>query len=671
MNKLCKVSIALFFLLLTNIIIGQNHEIDSLKNLLSKTKNDTVRCNLMYELSEVLPETESLEFSNKLRVICKNEFKKNLSPKVNYFYKNIYANSLLSINSNQLEKSNYHDTILEGFLETLNVYTEINNQEGVCEVYNAIGAYYYRKALFNEAINYYHKALKLASKIGANEGRASILNNLAAIYAANKNYSAARQNYYECLTIKEYVSNEKHLSYLYNNLGRNFTDDKMYDSAQYYYEKSLLLAHEGKFIRHEIVVLNNLGSNFYSLKNYDEAMKYYKQSIELAIANNDEYAMCHGYFRIAQLYYDTDRKENAKDYAENSLKLAQKQGRMELMKNASSILMRIYEEKGDFKKAFEVSKIYYLSRDSVNNRANEKAVLASQYQYQYDKKFLADSLKTSKDKEVLSLQIAKDRNQKIFLYVIIILTIIFTAFVFNRFRVAKKQKSVIEMANKDLSRQHLLNQKIFSVISHDFRGPMLSLTLMLESFKTKSTDASLNIYVESVASEVANANEMLNNLLNWARTEINIVEFEKSQCNVLEIFNETAKEFKTKLDQKNLHVKTEIEEDSKIDLPPDILRIALRNLLSNAIKFSYNESSIEIKYLSAQTISVKDTGIGMSFEVQNKLSNREVDTGLGTNNEEGFGIGLYIVSELLYKYGFKISVESQEGVGSCFFIQPL
>ena len=44
----------------------------------------------------------------------------------------------------------------------------------------------------------------------------------------------------------------------------------------------------------------------------------------------------------------------------------------------------------------------------------------------------------------------------------------------------------------------------------------------------------------------------------------------------------------------------------------------------------------------------------------NKLFKKDVDTELGTNNEEGFGIGLYIVSELLHKYNFNITVETTE-----------
>jgi signal transduction histidine kinase len=227
------------------------------------------------------------------------------------------------------------------------------------------------------------------------------------------------------------------------------------------------------------------------------------------------------------------------------------------------------------------------------------------------------------------------------------------------------------MVNKDLERQHLLNQKIFSVISHDFRGPILSLNLVLNKFKDSSDNEKFNKYLKDINTSVHNANTVLNNLLNWAKTEIALESFDKSDCLVDEVVFKTELEFEEKLSEKNLELVKHISKDATVMLPHDILHIALRNLISNAIKFSTINSKIEIGFDEQKSeLSVKDFGTGITEEKTALLFNGQVNAAIGTAKEEGFGIGLYIVSELLYKYGFKINAESKLNEGTTFSIVP-
>jgi len=163
----------------------------------------------------------------------------------------------------------------------------------------------------------------------------------------------------------------------------------------------------------------------------------------------------------------------------------------------------------------------------------------------------------------------------------------------------------------------------------------------------------------------------LNNLLNWAKTEIAVESFDKFDCVINEVLDKTEKEFAEKLSEKNLEIVRHIPEGAIIRMPHDILQIAVRNLMSNAVKFSNSAGKIEIAFDADKgSLSVKDFGVGISPEKQALLFSGQVNSGLGTNKEEGFGIGLYIVSELVYKYGFELKVESKEGEGTSFKIMP-
>jgi len=104
---------------------------------------------------------------------------------------------------------------------------------------------------------------------------------------------------------------------------------------------------------------------------------------------------------------------------------------------------------------------------------------------------------------------------------------------------------------------------------------------------------------------------------------------------------------------------------------PNSVRIVTRNLITNAIKFSRRDDTITItahyqddNYL---LLSIKDTGVGMSEKQLNKLFKSKVDSGTGTNNESGTGMGLLFCKDLIEKCNGKIWVESTQGQGTEFF----
>lgn len=101
-----------------------------------------------------------------------------------------------------------------------------------------------------------------------------------------------------------------------------------------------------------------------------------------------------------------------------------------------------------------------------------------------------------------------------------------------------------------------------------------------------------------------------------------------------------------------------------------------RNLITNAIKYSFEGGTITVDYRvegAVVTFSVADTGIGMSKATCETLfqTDKSVST-KGTHDETGTGLGLILCKELAEVQGGKITVESEEGKGSCFsFSLPL
>jgi signal transduction histidine kinase len=123
--------------------------------------------------------------------------------------------------------------------------------------------------------------------------------------------------------------------------------------------------------------------------------------------------------------------------------------------------------------------------------------------------------------------------------------------------------------------------------------------------------------------------------------------------------------------EKGIKLIDNVSDNITVAADPNSIRIVTRNLITNAIKFSRKDDTIEVSAVQKDEsyilISVKDSGVGMSEKQLNKLFKSKVDSGTGTNNESGTGMGLLFCKDLIEKCNGKIWVESVHGSGTEFF----
>ena len=238
----------------------------------------------------------------------------------------------------------------------------------------------------------------------------------------------------------------------------------------------------------------------------------------------------------------------------------------------------------------------------------------------------------------------------------------------------KKSEEAIKKYVKELEELNTHKESILAILSHDLRSPLSSIIQISEflkdNFETIGHDEvkkMLDLQYESSINELS----MLDYLLEWARikyaseaftpTQIELVQYVKK---VFETLNEVAA-----INTINLH--NEIEENTSVFADEKMLLSILQNIVSNAIKHSHKGGKItaSAKVIDEKIIvQIKDTGIGMSKEIQKKLFTPQMDT-LSKERKEnkGAGIGLLLVKGFLEKNGGEIWVESIEGEGSSFY----
>jgi signal transduction histidine kinase len=237
-------------------------------------------------------------------------------------------------------------------------------------------------------------------------------------------------------------------------------------------------------------------------------------------------------------------------------------------------------------------------------------------------------------------------------------------------KVQEKTKELIEI-NQNLSDSNNIKDKLFSIISHDLKSPLHSLEETLNLFKNKQMNkVSLMKYIKLVNNILETNKFLLENLLNWSmshmkdsKLKIDLIDPRPILMEVYALHEQSAMSKKVRL---RLNQISEV----KCRADRNALRLILRNLVSNAIKFTPKNGIVILDIENDENkckILVQDSGIGMNKDTMDSLFQYNRDNiSLGTNQEGGSGLGLYICKEFLEKMEGSISVESTSGKGSRF-----
>ncbi|PLX12048.1 MAG: hypothetical protein C0597_14095 [Marinilabiliales bacterium] len=229
-------------------------------------------------------------------------------------------------------------------------------------------------------------------------------------------------------------------------------------------------------------------------------------------------------------------------------------------------------------------------------------------------------------------------------------------------------------SEQELSQANATKNVFFSIIAHDLKGPVGNFTQLLnllkENFNDISNDEKLD-YLNILQALSKKTNTLLDDLLLWARIQMNTLEFSIELTNIKSLIQSSVEIVKEKAQEKNIEIISDIN-DLDVEINESSVKTVIRNLLSNAIKFSHRNSKIEISSfvnedLNSITISVKDSGVGIPKENLDKLFKIESSfSTFGTDKEKGTGLGLIICKELVRKNNGTIRVESTEKKGTTF-----
>jgi tetratricopeptide (TPR) repeat protein len=365
-------------------------------------------------------------------------------------YKLGIASSFNNIGGIYREQGNYGEAI-HYYSKSLQIQKEIGDKKGIATSLNNIGIIYDDQGDYARAIEYYVKSLKSYEEIGFKKAIASSLNNIGGIYKEQGDYLKAIDYYNKSLKIDEEIGNKKGIASTYNNIGILYKEKGDHTKALDYFTKGLKLDEEVGDKQGIAIFLNNLGSIYHEQADHSKAIDYNTKSLKIQEEIGDVKGVATSLNNLGSIYQDLGDYTKAADFSLRALDIAQEIGVATETKAAARALWSNFKQTGNYKEALKMHELFIQTKESIESEENQKEVIRQEYKYNYEKQAAADSVKAAESDKVknalLTAEKIKNKQQQqqaYFLYGGLALALLFGGFIFNRFRITKKQKGIIE-----------------------------------------------------------------------------------------------------------------------------------------------------------------------------------------------------------------------------------
>ncbi len=245
----------------------------------------------------------------------------------------------------------------------------------------------------------------------------------------------------------------------------------------------------------------------------------------------------------------------------------------------------------------------------------------------------------------------------------------------EKVKIENEIKKNQQLHEKELEKLISTKDRFISILGHDLKNPFNSILgfsdLLLSDFNNLERERIFK-YVKLINQSSQETYNLLNNLLEWSKSQQKQVPFNPQYEYLDNIILEIHQSLNNSAISKHIKIKIDTDEIIEMEIDKEMIKTVLRNMVSNAIKFTPEKGIINIsahKLSDSAIIKIMDTGIGMDKElVQSLFHINKTRSIRGTNGEKGTGFGLLLCKELVEEHKGKIDVQSEVGKGSSFII---
>lgn len=614
--------------------LGQVIPFDSLKKALLRPElKPQERIDILVllgrELSFVAPD-QSIEFSKEALELSKlNDYPsgeanayRNLAS--NYAYKSYFTTSTVFVN------------------KAIALFTELKDSTGINNCYITIGHTYKRQGDLTRAIQYHRTTVNYFRRQKIMNRLPIALLNLGEVLILDGKVLESRKYIFEALELARKQGNALAISSSYRILGMSYFNQNQMDSATYFFRRVLFLA-------------DSIGMT--------------SQKLDL----------CEAHLYLARINLS---KAGAIENIQKARMIANSAGFSDELRNSLMLEINYYSGTKNYTQLSNTIQRYSSVSDSLIQIINQgQSELLEKLLAVQEMEELNSKLVTQVKENELTIKAQRSRIYLIAVFLLVTFSLLILIYVIYRQRnklsnTLIEQKQIIEEKSLKLEELNTTKDKFFSVVSHDLRSPfntLRSFVMLLENHLDTISREELIKLVAELKKSLDVASSLAENLITWARLQMNTEDVNPDDVNVIPIIDLILELNSDEINKKQIGVVKTIQPELIIRIDPDHASFILRNLISNAIKFTPVSGKIYIESETSASdafIKIRDTGIGMPKQIiDNLFQIGKTRSRRGTAGEKGSGLGLLLAGDFARKNGGVLSVESIEGKGTIFTLK--
>ena len=691
--------------------LALDNKSDSLKAIYYSSQSETC------EIAEIPKYVELV-----LKTVRPQLMNRSLHDSIAKFYYALQATALNNLGF-YFEHEGKNDLAKKFLKSAAQIQRLMGDNKGLSVTLSNLGSVYENTGEVKPAIELFYKSLKIRELLNDKAGMATVLHNIATLHFKHRNFKES----YECtnrsLVYRRQLQDTTSVAFSYENLAQLLKEKGDTAGAVNYYAKAATIF-QTRNSKSDIASAEvNLGRQTQLQGNFVESKLHFQNAIDIYAAQHQFVLLASVYNSLSEVEFSLGNRTRAIELAVKAKTLAVSTNNVLALTNASKHLSIYYKATSQERLAYENLSEFHKLSDSILNANNRSLFVVEEISHSYEKKAIQDSIRLDRDRKIFEISLQEQRTRFWFGIALLVIVSISSLFIFRKYRqgakqnliianqkieveeqkqlaisrleISEAQKQVIQNSLESLEKtqQRLLLAKIeaekssktksefISHVSHEVRTPLNAILGFAELLKARGANEVNTKYIENILLSGKNLLAMVNDLLDFSKSEAGQLQVRNVETNLCELLKECAQMFSNVADEKHLHFEIVCQDNLPESCLIDALRVRqiLYNLLGNAFKFTASGKvslSLSFSYSNEQkncttiSLSVADTGIGIPEHQQTLIFEAfKQQEGQDLQKYGGTGLGLAITKNIVHALDGTIKVQSTPGFGSTFTVQ--